>query len=91
MTLRPLFTTYAARYAVRAGGYTRMRRAGHRQGDHAPLAVLELVDGPNDLKFESAARTVGREMAVRAKEGAGVEGWWAFRKRVEGGDRKSVV
>lgn len=68
-----------------------MRRAGHRQGDHAPLAVLELVDGPNDLKFESAARTVGREMAVRAKEGAGVEGWWAFRKRVEGGAEDDVV
>ncbi|KAK4703979.1 large subunit ribosomal protein L17, partial [Phenoliferia sp. Uapishka_3] len=91
MTLRPLFTTYASRYASRSGGYTRLHRAGHRQGDHAPLAVLELVDGPNDLKFESAARTVGREMAVRAKEGAGVEGWWTFRKRVEGGREEDVV
>ena len=91
VTLRPLFTTYADRYAVRSGGYTRLHRAGHRQGDRAPLAVLELVDGPNDLKFESTARTVGREMAIRAKEGAGVEGWWAFRKRVEGGSDEDVV
>ncbi|KAL8290293.1 hypothetical protein RQP46_003232 [Phenoliferia psychrophenolica] len=90
VTLRPLFTTYAERYSLRSGGYTRLHRAGHRVGDHAPLAVLELVDGPNDLKFESTARIVGREMAVRAKEGAGVEGWWTFRKRVEGGTDEQV-
>lgn len=82
-TLRPLFTTYATRYASRPGGYTRIHRAGFRQGDHAELAVLELVDSRNDLKFETAARTVGREMAIRAREGAGPEGWPAFRRRME--------
>lgn len=90
-TLRPLFTIFAQRYASRPGGYTRLHRAGFRQGDHAPLAVLELVDGPNDLKFENAARTVGREMAVRANEGAGPEGWWSFRQRVEAGGAERVL
>ncbi|GAA5918485.1 hypothetical protein JCM1841_003258 [Sporobolomyces salmonicolor] len=82
-TLEPLFTTFAARYAQRPGGYTRVQRAGYRVGDRAPLAVLELVDNRNDLRFENAARTVGRELAVRAREGAGMSGWWTFRERVE--------
>lgn len=91
MTLRPLFTTFAERYATRSGGYTRIHRAGNRVGDYAPLAVLELVDSPHDLKYEGTARTVGREMAIRAREGAGPEGWWAFRKRVEGGSEQDVL
>ncbi|GAA6005093.1 hypothetical protein JCM10207_008507 [Rhodosporidiobolus poonsookiae] len=82
-TLRPLFSTLATRYASRPGGYTRIQRAGFRVGDRAPLAVLELVDNANDLRFENAARTVGREMAVRAREGAGRDAWWAWRKEVE--------
>lgn len=83
-TLRPLFTTLAQRYAERPGGYTRLLKAGNRVGDNAPLAVLELVDGPNDLKWETSARTVGREMAIRARQGgAGPDGWWALRRRVD--------
>lgn len=76
---------FAKRYATRPGGYTRVQRAGFRVGDRAPLAVLELVDNANDLRFENAAHTVGREMALRAKEagGPGPEGWKQFRARVE--------
>jgi hypothetical protein len=54
-----VFETLAARYANRPGGYTRIHKFGHRQGDNAPHAVLELVDGPRDLKFEMAARATG--------------------------------
>lgn len=36
---------------------------GHRKGDHAPQAILELVDNPNDLRFHMTARIVGRELA----------------------------
>lgn len=90
-TLAPLFTTYSERYADRAGGYTRLHRAGHRQGDYAALAVLELVDSPHDLKFESAASAVGRELAVKSREGAGREAWWDFRKSVEGGDHAAEL
>jgi len=32
------------RYEKRNGGYSRVIRAGYRYGDHAPLAVIELVD-----------------------------------------------
>jgi ribosomal protein L17 len=54
-----VFETLATRYAHRPGGYTRIHKYGRRQGDNAPHAVLELVDGPKDLKFEMAARATG--------------------------------
>ena len=60
-------------------------------GDNAPLAILELVDGPNDLKFEGAAKTVGREMAIRAREGAGPDGWKSWRARVEADGAEGVL
>ena len=84
-TLRPLFTTFAERYATRPGGYTRLNRAGFRVGDRAAIAVLSLVDSSKDLKFEHAAAAVGRELAVRARtdDGPGPAGWWSFRSRVE--------
>jgi large subunit ribosomal protein L17 len=56
-----LFTAFAQRYAERPGGYTRIHKFGNRPGDNAPMAVLELVDNPRDLKFAMTARAVGWE------------------------------
>ena len=39
-----LFDVLAHRYAERAGGYTRVLKAGFRYGDSAPMAVIEFVD-----------------------------------------------
>ncbi len=39
-----LFETLAPRHKGRAGGYTRVLKAGFRHGDNAPLAVIEFVD-----------------------------------------------
>lgn len=45
-----LFTTLADRYRERPGGYTRVRKAGFRYGDSAPMAFIELVDRDRDVK-----------------------------------------
>jgi large subunit ribosomal protein L17 len=44
--LQKVFGELKDRYAKRAGGYTRLMRAGFRRGDAADVAILELVDRP---------------------------------------------
>jgi large subunit ribosomal protein L17 len=41
-----LFTDLGPRYAQRPGGYMRIIKCGHRTGDKAPMAYVELVDRP---------------------------------------------
>jgi len=50
-----LFAEIGPRYAGRNGGYTRVLKMGHRQGDNAPMAFMELVDRP--MAEEAAAET----------------------------------
>jgi large subunit ribosomal protein L17 len=49
-----LLTTLAERYAARAGGYTRIIKAGFRYGDDAPMAIIELVDRDPDAKGQDS-------------------------------------
>ena len=46
-----LFNELGPRYQTRPGGYTRILKFGFRQGDNAPMALVELVDRP-DLDAE---------------------------------------
>jgi large subunit ribosomal protein L17 len=48
--LAKLFDVIAARYADRAGGYTRIVKAGIRASDAAPMAIIEFVDRDVDAK-----------------------------------------
>jgi large subunit ribosomal protein L17 len=42
-TVNKVFAELGPRYADRDGGYTRVIKLGHRHGDAAPIAQLELV------------------------------------------------
>ena len=42
--LSKLFDVLGPRYVERAGGYTRIIKLGHRQGDDAPISLIEFVD-----------------------------------------------
>lgn len=68
-----LFKTLADRYATRPGGYTRIHKFGKREGDNAPHAIISLVDGPRDVKFEMVARAVGRERLLASGFSSGSE------------------
>ena len=41
-----LFDELGPRYATRNGGYLRILKMGFRQGDNAPMALVELMDRP---------------------------------------------
>src|SRR5689334_5039169 len=48
--VKKLFDTIGPRYKDRAGGYTRVLKAGFRHGDSAAVAVIEFVDRDVDAK-----------------------------------------
>jgi large subunit ribosomal protein L17 len=51
-----LFDELGPRYKARPGGYLRILKFGFRQGDAAPMAMVELVDRPGaDATGEEAA------------------------------------
>lgn len=43
-----LFSDFGDRYKQRNGGYLRILKYGFRKGDNAPMAIVELVDRPQD-------------------------------------------
>ena len=45
-----LFEVLGARYKDRAGGYTRVLKAGFRYGDMAPMAIIEFVERDVEAK-----------------------------------------
>ncbi len=66
--VKKLFDEIAPKMKDRQGGYTRIYRLGWRQGDGAPLSLIELVShAPLEEKKKS---TVERAKAVIGKVGA---------------------
>lgn len=68
-----LFSTIAPRYKERLGGYTRIIKLGIRQGDAAPVSLIELVEEeikPGKTKLApakaKAASPVAAEVSAEA-------------------------
>ena len=65
---KKLFDVLAPRYKDRAGGYTRVLKAGFRYGDSAPRAVIELVDRDESVKGKEDRERHEAQLAAQAAE-----------------------
>ena len=63
---KKLFEILGPRYQGRAGGYTRVLKAGFRYGDNAPMAVIELVDRDPDARGKDSGPIQERDGAEGA-------------------------
>lgn len=50
-----LFDVLGPRYASRNGGYLRILKCGFRNGDNAPMALVQLLDQPEEEALPVAA------------------------------------
>ncbi|PLX29572.1 MAG: 50S ribosomal protein L17 [Alphaproteobacteria bacterium] len=68
MATEKLLTSLKERYAKRSGGYTRVLKAGFRQGDNAAMALIELVDRDMSAKGNTGTGPKSEEKEVEAAE-----------------------
>lgn len=66
--VKKLFDSIAPRFESRDGGYTRIIKLARRQGDGAPLAILELTE-----KSKEAEEKEEKRVTRAARKAAGVE------------------
>src|SRR5271166_6544312 len=57
--VKKLFDVLGPRYKTRAGGYTRVLKAGFRFGDNAAMAVIELVDRDVSARGKDSGEPAG--------------------------------
>jgi large subunit ribosomal protein L17 len=65
-----LFDELAPRYTTRNGGYTRIVRVGRRNGDNAPMVIIEFVEGEAAKAEAPKKKRAATKKAAPAAEGA---------------------
>jgi large subunit ribosomal protein L17 len=74
--VKKLFDSLGARFATRAGGYTRILRLGPRKGDGAEMAILELLGSeykPKDKTEKPAAKDKADKAAAKDEKAKGAK------------------
>jgi large subunit ribosomal protein L17 len=104
-TVQKLFDTIAPRFADRQGGYTRLLRLGHRRGDAAEVAEVELIGseyqpgkgakgekGDGSPEPEKKKTMGGRiRQALSRKKGDQEPGGGKVEKKAKGAPKKSTA
>lgn len=65
-----LFADLGPRYAKRNGGYLRILKTGFRKGDNAPLALVMLMDRPDEAAAEGDGKAAGKPAKKAEKKEA---------------------
>jgi large subunit ribosomal protein L17 len=63
-----LFENLGPRYAKRNGGYLRILKTGFRKGDNAPLALVMLMDRPEEAPEQKPEEKKKKKSAPKAEQ-----------------------
>jgi large subunit ribosomal protein L17 len=83
-----LFTVIAPRFTERAGGYTRLLRLGHRRGDAADVASVELVGSEYNPSEDVDKAAEAGEKPKKKTMGERLRGALSGRKKDDGAKGK---
>jgi large subunit ribosomal protein L17 len=79
-----LFADLGPRFKARPGGYTRILRMNPRPGDSAPMALMQLVDGPVPMAAEEP--TEGKKKSARGKTAVKAKAKGKTKAKAEGAE-----